>query len=65
MQLADTISLTHQERWNGSGYPNHLKGEEVPQAGRIVAICDVFDALTSKRYYKEAFSIKKAMEIIE
>ena len=39
MQLAETISLTHQERWNGSGYPNHLKGEEVPQAGRIVAIC--------------------------
>ena len=42
-----------------------MKGEEIPLAGRIVAICDVFDALTSKRYYKEAFSIEKSMEIIE
>ncbi|MBT3367333.1 MAG: response regulator [Nitrospina sp.] len=65
MQLAETISLTHQERWDGSGYPNNLKGEEIPLSGRIVAICDVFDALTSKRYYKEAFSVEKAMEIIE
>ena len=65
IQLAETISLTHQERWDGSGYPNNLKGEEIPLVGRVVAICDVFDALTSKRYYKEAFSIEKAMEIIE
>ena len=43
--------MAHQERWDGSGYPNNLKGEEIPLAGRIVAICDVFDALTSKRYY--------------
>ena len=57
--------MAHQERWDGSGYPNNLKGEEIPLAGRIVAICDVFDALTSKRYYKEAFSIEKSMEIIE
>ena len=56
--------MAHQERWNGSGYPNNLKGEEIPLAGRIVAICDVFDALTSKRYNKEAFSIEKSMEII-
>lgn len=65
MQMAATIALTHQERWDGSGYPQGLKGEEIPLAGRIVAICDVFDALTSKRYYKEAFSIDKSMEIIE
>jgi putative two-component system response regulator len=65
MQMAASIALTHQERWDGSGYPNQLKGEEIPLAGRVVAICDVFDALTSKRYYKEAFSVEKAMRIIE
>ncbi len=65
MQMAETIALTHQERWDGSGYPHGLKGEKIPLAGRIVAICDVFDALTSKRYYKEAFSIEKSMQIIE
>ena len=65
MKMAESIALTHQERWDGSGYPNHLKGEEIPLAGRIVAICDVFDALTSKRYYKEAFSVDKSMQIIE
>lgn len=65
MQMAETIALTHQERWDGSGYPRGLKGEEIPLAGRIVAICDVFDALTSKRYYKEAFSVEKSMQIIE
>ena len=65
MQMAEIISLTHQERWDGSGYPQGLKGEGIPLAGRIVALCDVFDALTSKRYYKEAYSIEKAMEIIE
>jgi putative two-component system response regulator len=65
MQIAETIALTHQERWDGSGYPHGLKGEEIPIAGRVVAICDVFDALTSKRYYKEAFSVEKSMEIIE
>lgn len=65
IQMAETIALTHQERWDGSGYPHGLKGEEIPLAGRIVAICGVFDALTSKRYYKEAFSIDKSMQIIE
>ena len=65
MQMAETIALTHQERWDGSGYPHGLKGEEIPLAGRIVAICDVFDALTSKRYYKEASSVEKSMQIIE
>ena len=52
MYMAETIALTHQERWDGSGYPQNLKGEETPLLGRIVAICDVFDALTSKRHYK-------------
>ncbi len=65
MQMAETIAMTHQERWNGSGYPKGLKGEEIPLAGRIIALCDVFDALTSKRPYKEAFSVEKTMEIIK
>jgi putative two-component system response regulator len=65
MQMAEAIALSHQERWDGSGYPYRLKGEEIPLAGRIVAVADVFDALTSKRYYKDAFSVEESMKIIE
>ena len=65
MKMAETICLTHQERWDGLGYPLGLKEDEIPLVGRIVAVCDVFDALTSKRPYKKAYSIEKAMEIIE
>lgn len=65
MQMAESIALSHQERWDGSGYPYGLKGEEIPLAGRIVAVADVFDALTSKRYYKNAFSVEESMKIIE
>ena len=65
MQMAESIALSHQERWDGSGYPYGLKGEEIPLAGRIVAVADVFDALTSKRYYKDAFSVEESMKIIE
>jgi putative two-component system response regulator len=65
MQMAEAIALSHQERWDGSGYPQGLKGEEIPLAGRIVAVADVFDALTSKRYYKDAFSVEESMKIIE
>lgn len=65
MEMARIIALTHQERWDGSGYPQGLKGEEIPLMGRIVALCDVFDALTSKRHYKEAYSLEKSWEIIE
>jgi putative two-component system response regulator len=65
MKMAETICLTHQERWDGLGYPLGLKEEEIPLVGRIVAVCDVFDALTSKRPYKKAYSIDKAMDIIE
>jgi len=65
MQMAETIALTHQERWNGSGYPYGLHGEQIPPVGRVVALCDVFDALTSERPYKEAFTVEKSMQIIE
>ncbi|MBL4664840.1 MAG: response regulator [Nitrospinaceae bacterium] len=65
MQMAESIALSHQERWDGSGYPYGLKGEDIPLAGRIVAVADVFDALTSKRYYKDAFSVEESMKIIE
>ncbi|MBW1682204.1 MAG: response regulator [Deltaproteobacteria bacterium] len=64
MRLAEVVALTHHEKWDGSGYPNGLKGKKIPLAGRIVAIGDVFDALTSKRPYKEAFSLEKSYEII-
>jgi putative two-component system response regulator len=56
IQLAEQIALTHHERWDGSGYPIGLAGEAIPIAGRIVAVADVFDALTHARPYKEAWS---------
>ena len=64
IRLGETIAQHHHERWDGSGYPNSLKGIEIPIAGRIAAIADVFDALTSKRPYKEPFSVEKSLAII-
>lgn len=60
MQTASTIALTHHEKFDGSGYPRGLKGQEIPLYGRIVAVADVFDALTSSRPYKKAWSIEDA-----
>ena len=65
LKLAEIIALTHHERWDGTGYPNGTKGADTPMVGRISAICDVFDALTSKRPYKEAFSVEKSFAIIK
>jgi len=65
IELAGVIALTHHEKWDGSGYPKGLKGTNIPLAGRITAIADVFDALTSKRSYKEPFSTEKTLGIIE
>ncbi|NLP34456.1 MAG: HD domain-containing protein, partial [Clostridiales bacterium] len=59
------IAQNHHEKWDGSGYPNGKKGEEIPLSARIVAVADVFDALTSKRPYKEAFSLEQAFAIIQ
>jgi putative two-component system response regulator len=64
MTLARQIALTHHERWDGKGYPDGLAGEQIPLCGRIVAVADVFDALVSKRCYKEAMPIDQAMEQI-
>lgn len=64
IRMAETIALSHHEKWDGSGYPKGLAGEQIPIAGRITAIADVFDALTSKRPYKEAFSVEKSLNII-
>jgi len=64
IQLAEIIALTHHEKWDGSGYPRGLRGSKIPLIGRIVAIADVFDALTSKRPYKKPFSTEESLEII-
>lgn len=65
MQLARDIALTHHEKWDGSGYPNGLAGTDIPQAGRIVAVADVFDALTSSRPYKKAWPVEDAVRLLQ
>lgn len=62
LQVAQTIALTHHERWNGSGYPQGLKNLQIPLASRITSICDVFDALTSERPYKKAWQFEDAAD---
>jgi putative two-component system response regulator len=64
LQTAAEIALTHHENYDGTGYPENLKGEEIPLSGRIIKILDVYDSLRSERVYKDAFSHDKTMKII-
>ncbi|MEW5968156.1 MAG: HD domain-containing phosphohydrolase [Pseudomonadota bacterium] len=64
LHMAREIALTHHEKWDGSGYPNGLAGEAIPMAGRIAALADVFDALTSVRPYKQAWTIEAAVDYL-
>jgi HD-GYP domain-containing protein (c-di-GMP phosphodiesterase class II) len=64
LKEAKDLALYHHEKWNGTGYPCGLKGEEIPLSARIMAVADVFDALVSRRSYKEGFPMESAMQII-
>ena len=64
-KMAAEIARYHHEKWDGSGYPAGLKGEQIPESARIVAIADVFDALSSKRPYKEAWTVEATMKTLQ
>jgi len=64
LQMAQVIALTHHEKWDGSGYPHGISGTDIPLEGRVVALADVFDALLSKRVYKDEFTLDDALQII-
>lgn len=64
LKIAAEIALTHHEKYDGSGYPNSLSGENIPLFGRIVAVADVFDALTSERPYKKAWPVEEACQLL-
>lgn len=65
LQAGECIALSHHERWDGSGYPNNLRGEAIPLSARIVALADVFDALTTPRPYKLAVGVDEARGLIQ
>ncbi|GIU15787.1 two-component system response regulator [Shewanella sp. c952] len=65
LKMAKIVAISHHEKWNGTGYPYGLKGEDIPRIGRIVAIADVFDALTCERPYKRAWSVEEAVALLQ
>ena len=64
LRIAKEIVLYHQEKWDGTGYPEELSGDDIPISARLMAVADVYDALTNRRPYKEAFSHERAVAII-
>ena len=64
LEMARIVALTHHERWDGNGYPGHLKAADIPLYGRIAAVCDVYDALTSDRPYKRAWRHGRAIDYL-
>ena len=64
LRMAESVALTHHEKWDGSGYPRGLKGLDIPLPGRLTAIADVFDALCSRRSYKEPLPVDQSLDII-
>ena len=65
LRVAGEMAYTHHEKWDGSGYPRGLKGEDIPLAGRLMALADVYDAIVSKRFYKPAFTHQEALDFIQ
>jgi putative two-component system response regulator len=65
LKMAHDIALTHHEKWDGSGYPNGINGDNIPITGRICAVADVFDALTSRRHYKEPWPLEDSIEYLQ
>jgi putative two-component system response regulator len=65
LRLARSVAMCHHEKWDGSGYPRGLTGEQIPLEARIIALADVFDALTSRRPYKEPWPVEKAVDLIK
>jgi putative two-component system response regulator len=65
MQMSSTIAHCHHEKWDGTGYPRGLRGEDIPIEARIATLADVFDALTSKRVYKPSFSLTETLTLID
>ena len=65
LKVAEQIALSHHEKWNGKGYPQGLSGDNIPLAGRIIGLADAFDAITSKRPYKDPYPVEMACDIIK
>jgi putative two-component system response regulator len=64
LMFAREIAHSHQEKWDGSGYPDHLAGEQIPLSARLMAVADVYDALISRRVYKPAFTHRQALDVM-